>query len=222
MSGAIELPPESEFSEPIRDSSEPSPSAPRTIDSVHRVVRVVAGVVFRTRRNHRAVDERRSGRRDTRTACMPRRNALSRVERETRGRRCDESHWSPVLWIGYGRHHVAGQALACCSPPCSGSPTGRRAWPTSTLEPAMLAPPARSKQMNGILPAPWVTMPQLFTQRGISEVARQGRQCCPRIRRTVTEHAAAQQGRGRCRSMKPCAMNSRRVRVRGRRGGPAG
>ena len=44
-------------------------------------------------------------------------------------------------------------------PPC---------WPTSTLEPAMLAPPARSKQINGILPAPGTMLQGLFLSAAMS------------------------------------------------------
>ena len=50
---------------------------------------------------------------------------------------------------------------ACRSPPCSGSRAGRPRPPISTFEPTMFAPPARSMQMNGILPAPCTAMPQL-------------------------------------------------------------
>ncbi len=73
---------------------------------------------------------------------MPRRKALSELERETeRG----------VREGGQVRGHVAREAelgipavvRKSSWPPCP---------PISTFEPAMFAPPERSKQMNGILP----------------------------------------------------------------------
>ena len=53
MAGAIELPPVLEFSEPASVRMEPL--APRGCDAVQRVVRVVAGIVIRTRRYDRTV-----------------------------------------------------------------------------------------------------------------------------------------------------------------------
>src|ERR1700722_7635827 len=80
--------------------------------------------------------------------------------------------------------------------------------PTSTLEPAMLPPPARSKQMNGILPAP-VEMLHGPNKELMSpaSVARAVRGAASIVRSegpiTVAEHV-----------MKLCAKNSRRVRGR--------
>ena len=56
------------------------------------------------------------------------------------------------------RHHVARHARACRSRRSRGSSSGRPAGRPATSEPIRLAPPARSKQMKGILPAPVVKM----------------------------------------------------------------
>src|ERR1700724_3653099 len=82
--------------------------------------------------------------------------------------------------------------------------------PTSTFEPAMLPPPARSKQMNGILPAPVVMLhgPSRLLMSGASvEVARAplGAASMASSEGPITVAEPV---------MKLCARNSRRGRAR--------
>ncbi len=189
--GAIELPPESEAREPISVASEPS--APARWMRVHRVVRVVAGVVLGARRDHGAVDASRRGRRHAVEDAAQERAVA--VEREAEPRVREAGRRSPGSSCP-AACRPAGPA--CRSRRCSGSRAARLAPPISTFEPTMLAPPARSMQMNGILPAPCTSMPQVVFRAWMS--GDKGRHRRTRIREQAEDGRRRDRGESRCRS----------------------
>ena len=94
---------------------------------------------------------------------------------------------------------VAGRRQRCRA--------GRAALPTSTFEPARFAPPARSKQMNGIfVPARSTPQPSRFasTCKSLASCAKAARGFANRLNNPVDSTVAPP-------VRKPCPMSSRRV-----------
>ena len=156
--GAMELPPESDAREPISVASDPS--APALWIPYMGLCGLLL-VSFSERAAITAPFTEAAVAGETRSM-MPRRNALS--EWNARPSRVSVKLVLVATLVMPGSMSPGRPSLpypavlrkSSCPP----------APPISTFEPTMLAPPARSMQMNGIFPAPSTSMPQLCLERG--------------------------------------------------------
>ena len=157
----MELPPESELCEPIRVSNDPS--EPARLMQYIGLCGLLPVSLSRTGPGMIAPYELAAVP-PLMLALMPRRKALS-VWNE-----------SPQRWSQHGQDRCWGSTTGgimspgiprlCCIRRCSGNRVGRPVDRASTFEPAILAPPARSIQMNGIFPAPNTLMPHEVRAEG--------------------------------------------------------
>src|SRR5262245_34199724 len=208
MAGAIELPPESVFCEPINVRIEPSaPARWRPYSGLCGLLLVsfsdragITAPLVRAAMTAASV---------LKLAYMPRRNALSLWNPSPRL----VSVWlrllvpvalatvsaTPGTWSP-GKPSLLYPAVERKSiwPPC---------LPTSTFEPARFAPPARSKQMNGIF-VPVRSTPQPSTP---ASAARSSASCARAVRGFANRLNSPVESTVAPPVMKPCAISSRRV-----------